>query len=168
MTERTASDDFDDAFRALVPTVRQLTWRILGDADAAEDATAEAFIRALVRWPQVRGLPHRDAWILRVATNVSLDALRRRRREARVVLSAPRPVDAADAALRLDLAAALAGLPRRQREVVVLRHLAGLTEAEVGAALGVSVNTVKTHGTRGLDALRQRLGRDVEEETRAL
>lgn len=49
---------------------------------------------------------------------------------------------------------ALAGLPRRQREVLVLRHVAGLSEAEVARAMGVSINTVKTHGARGLAELR--------------
>jgi DNA-directed RNA polymerase specialized sigma24 family protein len=63
-----------------------------------------------------------------------------------------------------DIAAALAGalqrLPARQREVVVLRHLAGLSEPEVAVRLGVSLGTVKTHLRRGHEALRGRLRRD--------
>ena len=162
----TNDDGFDEVFRDLVPAVRRLTWRMLGDEASAEDATAEAFIRALTRWPKIRDLPHRDAWIMRVATNVALDALRRRRREAGVVLPGDLPWEGVDPALRLDLTTALAALPRRQREVVVLRHIAGLSEAEAAAAMGVSVNTVKTHGTRGLSALRADLGRSIEEEDR--
>lgn len=164
-TTTTSSDDgFDQVFRDLVPGVRRLTWRMLGDEASSEDATAEAFIRALTRWPKVRDLPHRDAWIMRVATNVALDMMRKRRREPRVVLSEDPPWEGTDPALRLDLAAALGALPRRQREVVVLRHVAGLTEAETAAAMGISVNTVKTHGSRGLTALRATVGRDIEEE----
>ena len=165
----TATDDgFDEAFRQLVPAVRRLTWRMLGDEASADDATAEAFIRTLTRWPKVRDLPHRDAWIMRVATNVALDVLRKRRREAGVVLSEDPPWEGVDPAIRLDVASALATLPKRQREAVVLRHVAGLSEAEVADALGVSTNTVKTHTSRGLGALRQRLGHEIEEETLAL
>lgn len=163
-TMTTTDDGFDQVFRELVPAVRRLTWRMLGDEASAEDATAEAFIRALTRWGSVRDLPHRDAWIMRVATNVALDQLRKRRREAVAPLASEAAWDGADPALRLDVAAALARLPRRQREVVVLRHVAGLSEAEVSAALGVSVNTVKTHGQRGLAALRTGLGTNIEED----
>jgi RNA polymerase sigma-70 factor (sigma-E family) len=164
----TTDDGFDQAFRDLVPAVRRLTWRMLGDEASAEDATAEAFIRALTRWPKICDLPHRDAWIMRVATNVALDVLRKRRREAGVALTGDPPWEGADAALRLDLSSALATLPRRQREVVVLRHVAGMSEAETAAAMGVSINTVKTHGARGLAALRADLGRSIEEDSLAL
>ena len=164
----TTDDGFDQAFRDLVPAVRRLTWRMLGDEASAEDATAEAFIRALTRWPKIHDLPHRDAWIMRVATNVALDVLRKRRREAGVVLTGDPPWEGVDPALRLDLSSALAALPRRQREVVVLRHVAGLSEAEAAAAMGVSVNTVKTHTARGLAALRADLGRPIEEDSLAL
>jgi RNA polymerase sigma-70 factor (ECF subfamily) len=166
LTTTRADDGFDEAFRAMVPAVRSLTWRILGDEASAEDATAETFVRVLTRWRRVRELPHRDAWIMRVATNVALDVLRRRRREGGVRL-APDPPPGLDTALRLDLAAAVARLPRRQREVVVLHHLAGLTVGEVADALGTSPNTVKTHGSRALATLRADLGPDVLEDRHA-
>mgnify|MGYP000985459793 FL=1 len=158
-----ADDGFDEVFRSLVPDVRRLTERILGDAASAEDATAEAFIRALTRWRRVKGLPHRDAWIMRVAANVALDELRRRKRRpvadpGRTEATAPET----DPSSRLDVCRALAELPRRQREVLVLHHLAGLPEAEVADALGVSINTVKTHGARGIAQLRDRWGHDLE------
>ncbi len=52
------------------------------------------------------------------------------------------------------LTGALQAISRRQRQVVALRYLADLTEAEVAASLGISVNSVKKHGSRGIDALR--------------
>lgn len=165
---RSRDDGFEEAFRELLPAVRALTWRMLGDGPSAEDATAEAFIRALTRWPKVRDLPHRDAWIMRVATNVAIDALRRRRRDAGLVVESPQPPPGGDPALRLDVAAALARLPRRQREVVVLHHLAGFTTPQIAEALGVSLNTVKTHGARALAALRADLGSDPLEGPHAL
>jgi RNA polymerase sigma factor (sigma-70 family) len=58
---------------------------------------------------------------------------------------------------RGDLVAALRRLPRRQREVVVLRYLADLSESDVAVALGCSVGSVKSNGSRGLSALRRDL-----------
>lgn len=72
------------------------------------------------------------------------------------------PVAAGPDPVRVDLYRALVGLPRRQREVVVLRHLADFSEADVAAALGCSVDSVKTHASRGLAALRAVLSVDEE------
>lgn len=159
--------EFDELFRSMVPAVRRLTWRMLGDEASADDATGETFVRTLVRWDRVRRLPHRDAWVMRVATNVALDMIRKRKRDHRrndaaTAEAAVAPWADVDPALRVDVAAALAALPKRQREVVVLRHLAGRGEDEVADALGVSANTVKTHLARGLAALRLTLDSPLE------
>jgi RNA polymerase sigma factor (sigma-70 family) len=67
--------------------------------------------------------------------------------------------DPADAAVtRLALAQALRRLPRRQRDVVVLRYLADLSEADVAESLGVSAGSVKQHAHRAVNALRRALG----------
>src|SRR5207302_1655954 len=88
--------------------------------------------RALVRWRRVSRLPYREPWVMRVAANVAIDMARRRRpltQTAEVV------DDATDAvALRAALSAALAALSRRQREVVSLRYVAGLSERPVPPA----------------------------------
>lgn len=67
-------------------------------------------------------------------------------------------------ASRLALVDALRALPRRQRDVVVLRHLSGLSEQEVAAALKIAQGTVKTHLRRGMAALRGRLADGEEPE----
>jgi RNA polymerase sigma factor (sigma-70 family) len=59
---------------------------------------------------------------------------------------------------RLDLVRALGRLPKRQRQVVILRYLADRPEEEVARVLGCSVGAVKTHASRGLSALRAELG----------
>ncbi|MDQ3103643.1 MAG: SigE family RNA polymerase sigma factor, partial [Actinomycetota bacterium] len=56
---------------------------------------------------------------------------------------------------------ALAGIPRRQREVLVLRHWLDLSEADIAAVLRISRGSVKTHSSRGLAALRLRLEPDA-------
>lgn len=150
----------DPAFEAFFvdryPQARTVAARILGSLPAAEDAAAEAFTRALVDWQRVGSLPYRDAWVLRVTTNVAIDAARRRRPEpARDAETGGDALVGDAAVLRLTLVAALAALPRRQREAIVLRHLVGLPEAEVAAAMGVSANSVKKHLQRGLAKLRR-------------
>jgi RNA polymerase sigma-70 factor (sigma-E family) len=158
MAPRGAQDDgFDEAFDGLFASARAVARRLVGDGGEADDVAAEALARAFARWPKVRDLDYRDAWVMRVAANVALDTLRRARRTA--------PADARhesdpqdDAVTRLALAEALRRLPRRQRDVVVLRYLADLSEAEVAESLGVSAGTVKQHAHRALDALRRALG----------
>ena len=154
--------EFEAVFHRLYPRARTVAHRILGDRGEAEDAAAEAFARALVAWRRVGDLPYLDAWILRVTANVSVDTVRRRK-----ALPVAAVADTAASAgpddvtvLRMALVAALAALPRRQREVIALRYLVGLSEEEIAASLGVSSGSVKRHAHRGMDALRRRMGVD--------
>lgn len=151
------NDAFDAFFRARYPRAVGVAHRILGSRTAAEDVAAEAMARAYADWRTVGGLPHRDGWVLRVATNLALDATRRRR----VHIETPAGIDPADIATdRVELARAMRSLPRRQREIVALRHLAGFSESEIADVLGLAPGTVKAHGHRGITALRARLGAD--------
>jgi len=152
LAEAGRDEAFNAAFVVLFPRAFRLSYRLLGDRAAAEDAAAEAMARTFADWKRVSELPYRDAWVLRVTTNISLDQIRRRR----LPVVAP-PVASEDEdthALRVALWAALRALPRRQREIVVLRYVAGLGENEVSQLLGLSLGTVKTHVRRGRAALR--------------
>lgn len=157
--------EFAEAFHELYPRARRLAYRILGNINEAEDAAAEALTRALVSWRRVGSLPYREAWVLRVTANVAVDARRRRQRAADDLAvgvagdgRGGEDEDVTD--LRLALAAALAALPRRQREVIALHHLVGLRESEIASCLGVSLGAVKKHGHRGMARLRTALGQD--------
>jgi RNA polymerase sigma-70 factor (sigma-E family) len=145
---------YDERFDALATLSYQVAYRMVGSREDARDIAQEALARAYVRWPKVRDKA--GGWVARVTTNLSLDLLRRRNRRAPIG-----PDDAGDtagaAAERADLAAALGRLPRRQRDAVALRYLADLPEADVAAAMGCSVGTVKQHTHRGLAALRTSL-----------
>lgn len=152
---RTGSD-FDRRFDDLAAVAYRVAYRLTGSRRDAEDIAQEAMIRAYVRWRRVAG--HADAWVARVAANLAIDGLRRRGRRPTVpddghgAATAARPgVDPID---RLELLRLLDDLPRRQRDVVVLRYLADLTEAATAAELGTSVGSVKQHAHRGLTALR--------------
>jgi RNA polymerase sigma factor (sigma-70 family) len=114
----------------------------------------EALARAHLRWGRLHERP--EGWIVTVATNLSIDRLRRRRRLSALV-EEPLAVVDIHRSERIDLARALRRLPRRQRQVVVLRYLADWSENDVATALGVSGGAVKSHASRGLAALRQQL-----------
>jgi len=153
MTRRAATGSYDLRFDDLAAIAYRVAYRLLGSRPDAEDVAQEALARALVRW---RGIDdHAEPWVARVAANLALDVLRRRRRRPTVVDAAERPAPAGPSSIdRLELVRLLEELPRRQREVVVLRYLADLSEAATAEELGTSVGTVKQHAHRGLAALR--------------
>ncbi len=150
------SEAFDDMFRRAF----RVAQNILRDPASAEDVAAEATARAYAHWRRIGDQPWREGWVVRVATNLALDVARSRNRIADRA-PADRVVDA-DVASRMVLVDAMARLPRRQREVVALRHLGDLSEVDCAAALRISTGSVKTHLHRGLATLRQRLGPEVE------
>ncbi|MGY4645199.1 RNA polymerase sigma-70 factor (sigma-E family) [Cellulomonas sp. URHB0016] len=157
--------DRDAEFTAFVAAAKgelgKTAWLLTGDAHLAAELVQDALVRTYVAWPRARdGDPL--AYARRVLANSRIDMWRRRRRE---VLSPPASFpDSArlDESVVVDhrdeLVRALARLTTRQRRVVVLRYLVGLTEREVAADLGVSVGTVKSQSSRGLSLLRTHLG----------
>lgn len=159
---RVVNDDrsaFEDGFDDLFARACRLATRLLGNPTLGEDMAAEALARTWLHWPKVRKLEYRQAWVLRVTTNLCLDLVRHKHLEV-VVATSRDPADAV--AVRLALVAALRSLPRRQREVVVLRHLADMPETQVADMLGINPGTVGAHLHRGLVTLRGCL-RDPEE-----
>ncbi|HEY1827215.1 MAG TPA: SigE family RNA polymerase sigma factor [Acidimicrobiales bacterium] len=147
---------YDELFPDLYPLAYRVAFKILGDRGDAEDVAQEALARALVRWARVGDRPH--GWVTRVAANLAIDRYRRRRRST-LTQTQLGSLSVVDPLLveRMDLADALRRLPRRQREVVVLRYLLDWSEFDVATALGCTPGTVKRHAFRGLAALRTRL-----------
>lgn len=163
-------EEFAAVYRSLFVPAMRLAYRLTGSRETAEDVAAEALARAYARWREVAPMPHRDAWVMRVATNLALDTVRRRGPAQQAQRALERSygdglsTDAADAlATRLALVAALRELPQRQRESIVLFYLAGLSEAEVSASLGITPSSVRTHIQRGLGRLRTHLRPEPEE-----
>jgi RNA polymerase sigma-70 factor (sigma-E family) len=149
------SDEFEAAFDHMLGRAYRHALRLVGNRALAEDLAAEALTRTFVHWRRVSALEYRDAWILRVVTNLAIDAYAKRR----VPATDAEPLDEEDAAvLRVALAQALKALPARQREAVVLRYLVDLSEADTADALGVARGTVKSHLNRGVRHLRTTLG----------
>lgn len=156
----TIEAQFAEAFDDMFLRAFRVALRILRDPASAEDVAAEATARAYAHWRKIGDQPWREGWVVRVATNLALDVARKRNH---IADQAPaEDVVDDDVASRMVLVDALARLPRRQREVVALRHLGDLSEVECAEALRISTGSVKTHLHRGLAALRLRLGREVD------
>ena len=128
---------------------------VTGDADLAREGADEAFARALAAWPRVAGMASPGGWTYRVALNVIRRRGRRRSLERRLLArGAPPPAMPAPAGEAWLL---VAELPRRQRQVVVLRHVADLPEAEIARVLGISRSTVSSTLADAHRALGRRL-----------
>lgn len=147
-------------------TPRVLTYaaRMLGgDRAEAEDVAQETMLRLWRMAPDWRqGEAKVTTWAYRVATNLCIDRQRSRRRKGQVALDdAPDLADAAPSATdRLQecqrlagLEAALAELPDRQRQAVVLRHIEGLTNPEIALVMDIGVEAVESLTARGKRAL---------------
>ena len=147
-----------------LPRMLALAQRMLGDATEAEDVAQDAMLRAWKQAPRwTPGQAKFDTWLHRVALNLCYDRLRRRRETPTATPPdhpdpgpAPdRGLLAADVGVRVD--AALARLPERQREAIVLCHYQELTNIEAAALMSVSVDALESLLSRGRRALRQTL-----------
>lgn len=147
----------------LTPRVLAVASRMLSDRAEAEDVAQEAMLRlwkVAGEWRQ--GEAKVSTWLYRVACNLCTDRLRgRKRRSATALDDAPEVADAApgvEAALiegdrMRALDAALAALPERQRQAVVLRHLEGLTNPEIAEVMDIGVEAVESLTARGKRSL---------------
>lgn len=154
----------------LAPRILRLAYRLLQDRAEAEDVTQEAMLRLwqiAPRWQTGGAMP--STWLHRVAVNLATDRLRRRRGVALDAID--EPDDGMPSAVeglidddrRRALDEALALLPERQRVAVVLRHLEGMTNPEIGATMGLGVEAVESLTARGKRRLAELLsGRRAE------
>src|SRR5580704_14150131 len=129
---------FDEHYSGLC----RLAALLLGDPASAEEVVQEAFLKTFTGWWRLRH-PERAQWYLRAAVvNQCRSRVRRRGSEAR----GNRTVWAGEDRLERpgQESATIDALPQRQREAVVLRYYQDLPEADVAAALGCSVGTVKS------------------------
>ena len=148
-----------DAFcRGLYPKLVGSLRLAFGVQVPAEDLAQDALVRTIERWDAVATMDHPEAWCYRVAFNLARSNFRRRRAEARATArlggrrqtggDPPKPDDV------LAVRAALAHLPRRQRQAIVLRFYADLSVDQVAEAMKCRPGTVKAHLHQGLVALR--------------
>ena len=155
---------FAQAFEDLYARAYGVAYQLLGRRSEAEDVAQETLARAFVRWRKIRS--YAEAWVVRAAGNLAIDGWRRRQRvETDADAGSRGAASPGPDGQRVDLHRALDTLSRRQREVIVLRFLADLPEAEVAKVLGCSVGSVKQHASRGLAALRTSMAVDEHDDT---
>ena len=168
-----------DAFNRLVEQYQRplynLCLRMLASAEAAEDATQDAFIAAFRAVHRFRGAQTRGfrAWLFRIGVNACYDEMRRRRSRPSVSLDAPRDESgrtldvpnpgptleerAQTAELGSAIQGALNTLPSDQRLAVILCDVQGMEYGEIALVMGVSLGTVKSRINRARSRLRERL-----------
>jgi len=152
----------DALYRESVADVHGYALSLLGDRASAEDVTALAFerlLRARSRFDPGRGSPR--ALLFTIVRNAALDELRRRKRRepaaspAAERLTAAPGSDQEDIERRDSVRRALAQLPARDREIVLLKFHGQLTNAELARALGISESNAGTRLHRALERLRE-------------
>jgi RNA polymerase sigma-70 factor (ECF subfamily) len=164
-----------DAFNALVlyyqDNVYSLTYRIMGESAAADDATQEAFISAYRHLKDYRGGSFKS-WLLRIATNTCYDELRRRKRRPISLLDdmpgaesddgpalpadSPTPEQAAQQnELNRAIQNCIQSLQVEQRSVLILSDIEGLSYQEIAESAGVNLGTVKSRLSRARSGVRQ-------------
>jgi RNA polymerase sigma-70 factor (ECF subfamily) len=154
----------------LLPGALRQAWRMLGDQAEAEDVAQDAMLRL---WRQAgdwrAGEARVSTWLYRVVHNLCIDRMRRRRPQV-AVEDAPEPVDPdpgvlarmAQSETGRAVAAAIAELPERQRQALVLRHFEGWSNPEIGEALDCSVEAVESLLARARRQLAGRLKSEKE------
>jgi RNA polymerase sigma factor (sigma-70 family) len=141
---------------------------VSGSLDSAEDAVQEAIVRAWERSDRLPEIVSLERWVATVALNLSRSRLRRLVVERRAWPRLVEPEGSPPEADRVDVRRALGGLPRRQREAVVLRYYLDLDIREVAAVMQIEEGTAKSTLARARGALGRELGiGEAEVETHA-
>jgi RNA polymerase sigma-70 factor (ECF subfamily) len=146
---------FDTFFEEEHERLFKALYFVTGDRQDAEDLMQDAFLRLWERWDDIGRIEDPTGYLFRVALN----GFRMRRRRAAMTLRKVIPVkeerDAfADAEIRADVRALLAGLTPRQRAALLLVDLLGYPSEQAGSILGVRASTVRALATQGRRALR--------------
>jgi len=139
------------------PLVRLATL-LVRDVATAEEVVQDAFVAMRGGWQRLGDTEKALAYLRQAVVNRSRSVLRHRTAAGsnpqQALPDTPGAEGGAPGLLEQDAArTALRGLPERQREAIVLRYYAGLSEGEIAAAMGISRGAVKSHTARGLSAL---------------
>jgi RNA polymerase sigma-70 factor (sigma-E family) len=159
------STALEDLFRAEYEPLVRLAWLLVRDRGVAEDVAQEAFLGLFRRWETLQDPAAARAYLRTSVVNAARSRARRdttRRRLRSVAPTGTQQEDAVTASAEddvflrereRDVLDALAQLPRRQRECLVLRYFLDESELDTAALLGISPGSVKSHVHRGLRAL---------------
>ncbi len=145
---------FDDEAATLFTVAYRVSYGALGNRADAEDVAQEVLIRVNRKWATV--WEYADNWTARVATNLAIDTLRKRKHTTE--MASVESADDPDTAMRIDLQRAIESLGPRQREVIILHYFGGMSFEAIAAELGCSIGAVKKYSHRAIGHLRNHLG----------
>ena len=149
-------ESFDEFYRRERRSVVGLAFVLSGSRVAADDLTQEAFVAAYRKWDVVGTYRDPGAWVRRVVSNASVSRWRRAKSEAKAVLllGAGRQHVVPEVSPDVyDVWDAVRALPKRQAQCVALHYKDSRSVAEIAEILDCSEGTVKTHLSRGREAL---------------
>jgi len=159
--------------------VYNVCFRLIGNAQDAEDIAQDVFVRAYQYQGQFEGRSEISTWLYRIAVNLSLNFLKRRKRWGWLTLEfdnpdpAPLPIKEPEADERPDrqfdnqelgqiLQMAIQQLPEKQKTAFVLHKLEGLSHQQISEILGISIPSVEARIHRARQTLKKELIRLVK------
>ncbi|MCX6020214.1 MAG: sigma-70 family RNA polymerase sigma factor [Chloroflexi bacterium] len=161
---RREPDAFSEVVTRYQDRIFNYTYRMTGSREDAQDLAQETFLRVYLHLDTFRVEERFSPWIYRIATNLSLNHLKRRKRNLPLLpealdLEQPGSPDSALEAReeRLALQAAILTLPEHYRAVIVLRHVEELSYDEIAQVLDLPLGTVKTRLFRARELLQKEL-----------
>jgi len=164
-TLRRAAGGDHDAFAELIRAHEEMVFSIalhfFHDRARAEEIAQEVFLQMYRRLGEIESPAHLTFWLRRVTANRCIDDHRQARPRLVAIEGVTQPEEP-DPFLRRRLRSLVLRLPPKQRIVITMRYQEELEPAEIAEILGMPANTVKSHLRRGLAALREWLGREIE------
>jgi RNA polymerase sigma-70 factor (sigma-E family) len=147
-------EEFDAFYAASSRRVLGQVYAMTGNRSEAEDAVAEAYLKAWDRWATVRDCDSPEAWVRRVASRHAVSSWRKAVNRLRAHHRDAGDTDVDELSPdHVALVHALRQIPSDQRRVIVLFHLVGLSVAEIAAEVGAPAGTVKAWLVRGRRAM---------------
>lgn len=147
--------DFEEFVAARSAALWRSAYLLTGDRHRAEDLLQAALVKAWRKWGSISRREAAESYVRAALVTTYTDWWRRRWNGEVATEHLPEEsAEATDVAVRRDVLAALALLPRGQRAVIVLRFFDDLTERQTAEALGISVGTVKSQAAKALATLR--------------
>jgi len=151
--------DLDAFCRLQYPRLFGMLGLYCRDRDLAEELTQEALARLCRHWSQLRSGRQAERWLIRVAFNLAKSKFRSRTTRRQVIdrygHSMSAPAGSGDPGAVLDVRAAVARLPERQRRALILRYFADLPVAETATVMGCPEGTIKTLTFQAIATLRR-------------
>ena len=164
-------DELDLRVRDYLPKAQRLALRLAGNNADAEDVVADALLNIARKWRSFDGRASLETWMHRIVVNAFRDRLRSQKRQRRLLREvadqkrSEQHADEPDSELSAKVAACIAELPRRQREVAVLVLMEELAPSDAAAVLDLTPQNIRVHLYHARQKLQEMLADYLEPAT---